>query len=399
MNKTLLSTIISRMNRYTLPAQIDEAFKVRDLDEALRSIRRETQTPWTMQKATLKVFPDVLEYPLASDHDEIAYLDVSNNTFFPFSAQFRYTSLKQFFQDPTNRNEIAEIWDGSVRFLGVNYKDTPEKSTLIDNAEDVSLWTASGDASSPTLDIVTFAEGSSSIAFTVTNSSGTATMRGELPSTVQDARYKKKYKFIKVYLAAVPTSITLKLEVDGSNHLSGVVTTQFSGQAFKANDWNVLAINLDTATAAGTITTASIFAYHTITLTGAASGTYFIDASYLREWTLLDYWYYSKNNIVISGSTNADREYFIDDSLSPNYSTDLSLVGDTEWADVIMYDAMLTEYVDTKDPTRAEIEKKRDRAWNDLITNYPSEKPLVTTNRYNFKTDFAYADIRNGQVL
>lgn len=381
---TPLSTLLNRMDRWTTIGTIEAQYKVRDIDEAIRTYRRKMLLPWTIKKSTLRVFADVLEYPVASDHDELAYLD-NGKPQFSERGRFIYTSLKDFYEDPTNRNTIAEIWDQGTKFLGVRYKDSKMASVALSNAETAADYTASGDASAVTLDNVVFKEGNGSIRFTVTQALSSATITYSFTS-LSDSNYKKKYHFLWVYLDSAPTSITLRFGNDSGNYLSSTVTTQFSGQAFKADDWNLVAMDLNTATVTGTIDSTA-FDYGALILTGAASGTYYIDASSLKTWALLDYWYYSHFHIRLNGSSVPDQQFFYNSS--EVYSSDSDIVGDDEWTDLIVYEALLSGYIDKEnDKIKKDIENKRDDALADLYNNYPSLKPLITTNSYRFDSDY-----------
>jgi len=386
---TPLSTIINRMNRYSPSLTVEEANKVRDLDEAIRALRRVLPCPWTLKKASLRVFDNVFEYPVATDHDELAYLDTSKNIYYPSRARFQYTSLIQFYEDPTNRNQIAEIWDNGQRYLGVNYKNIGESSQVLNEAETVGDWTVTGDASSPALDQVMYKDGNGSIRFTITSSTGTAGIRNALTVAISDSTYKKKYHFKWVYLSAVPTSLELRLETSATNYISTTgITTQFDGSPLKAGAWNLIAQDLNTATETGTFDSTSI-AYERVVFTGASTGTYYIDASYLRAWELLDYWYYSIYSVKATGSTAvASKELFFDEDTG-SYTTSDELVADSEWVDCVMYDSILTEMVDLKDKDmRDEIRTKKTEAWGRLIAKYPSLDPVIITNRYRFIDDF-----------
>lgn len=399
VRSTLLSTILSRMDRWQQVATIEEQYKVQDLDEALRVLRRKINLPWTLQKSSLKVFDGVLEYPIATDHDELAYLDKSKDTFgaptvYGERARFRYTSLQQFYENPDDRNDLAEIWDGNERYLGVRYTPVNASSRQIDAAESLTGYTSSGDAGTLVLDSVQYKEGSHSIRVPITSSAGTATVSFALTNSFSDSDYKSKYLFVWVYLDAVPTSVTLRLGNDSSNYLSAAVTTQFSGQAFKADQWNLLAMDLNTATTTGTLDT-SAFDYMAVILTGAATGTYYIDSSYLREWELMDYWYYSIYNIALTGSSTANQEYF--NNTSQVYSTDSSLIGDSEWIDIVMYAAMETSLADKENAALlGVISQRKQDAWDDLAEKYPDMRPIIITLRHRFVTDFLEENVIDG---
>lgn len=392
MQTTKLSTLLNRMDRYQSVYTTEEQFKVRDLDEALRTLKRTTQPPWTLKKSTLRIFEDVLEYPTAPDHNSIYYLDkqqTNNRTFSSFfndSARFFFTSIKEFYEDPDYRNDLAEIWDGGTRYLGVRLDDLDTAtSSLVDSSSVLSRYTGKGDASGLVIDTVNYKDSNTSIRFTNTPNTGSAEVEIAFP-LIADGNYKQKYFFIYVYLTGLPTSITLEFGNDDSNLLRGSVTKQFSGQSFKVNDWNLLAIDLNTATVVGTINT-SQFDYASVTLIGAPAGVYFINSSYLREWVLLDYWYYTTFNCATSGSNLPNQDYFMDDNEAYDLST--VLVGDEEWADVVMYDAILSNTIDVEnDKVITGIEKKRQTAWDSLMETYPSGKQLITTRKMNFTTDF-----------
>ena len=379
------------MDRYQSVYTTEEQFKVRDLDEALRTLRRHTQTPWTLKKSTIRIFDDVLEYPIAPDHNSLYFLDKQqSNTFQSFfndSARFYYTSIKEFYEDPDYRNDLAEIWDGGTRFLGVRLDNIEgQQSVLVDNSSVLIEYVASGDASNLVVDTVNYKDSNTSIRFDNTVSAGAAGITCNF-NLINDANYRQKYFFVWVYLSGVPSTIDIRFGKSASKFLTSSVTSQFSGQSFKANDWNLIAIDLNVASVVWLGGVDNNFQYFYIQLNGAPNGQYYINSSYLRQWQLLDYWYYTTNNCATNGSTSPNQDYFMADDETYDLST--VLVGDQEWADVIMYDAILSNTIDVEnDKVISAIEKKRDIAWATLDDNYPSGKPMITTRKHLFTTDF-----------
>lgn len=393
IRSTKLSTILGRMQRFQDVLQnSNEVYQVRDIDEAIRALRRLIQFPWALQKGSLRVFSDVYEYPVATDHDELAYLDDSKAEDYSQKARFKYTSLQQFYEDPNNRNQIAEIWNGNERKLGVNFKTLNLSNQILDNGEIASYYTGSDDAGTPVLDQVFYKEGNGSIRVPVTYSAGTATIKCSLPNSIADTLYRRKYHFRWVYLPVVPTAIEMRLQTDDSNYLATTsITTQFDGTPFKANQWNLIAHDLNTATATGTFNENSIVSEKIIlTIPATGSGDYYIDAGYLREWTLIDYWYYSIYNIIASSGATASKEYFYDDTATPAYDTNDSLVGDSEWADCVSYFAIITNLIDIKAKTETitMFQNRLNDAWDALMMKYPSLDPVIITDKYNFVDDF-----------
>ena len=71
------------------------------------------------------------------------------------------------------------------------------------------------------------------------------------------------------------------------------------------------------------------------------------------------------------------------------------MVGDTEWTDVILYEACLLSLTDRENEAiYKKIKEKRDEAWDDLTKIWPSMKPVITTTSYRFLTDFNNGDNR-----
>lgn len=392
MATTSLSNLLNRLNRYQTLDAISEVYKVQDLDEAIREIKREHNLPFLQKQATLRVFPGVLLYPPAEDHDYLTYLDTNNqNVQYGNRMRMRYTSLQQFYEDLDYRNTVAEIWDGNSLMIAIRDKDVPpgflSGSQLVDSGESISNYTASLDASGLVLDTVLFTgDSNASVRFTNTLTGTAQALIEYVPASFSETEYQQKYFFQSVYLSGIPTSVQLRLGNDSVNYFATTVTTQFSGQAFKVNDWNLLAIDLNTATETGTVDT-STFDYAAVRLNAAPSGTYNIDASYLRGWTLLMYWYTSKWIVQENGDTSASKECFID--ANGVYATDDVLIGDYEWADVIMYKAMLRSLADKEnDSLKADVLNWLASAMESLKAIYPSSKPLIITQSTRMSTEF-----------
>ncbi len=387
VQSTTLSVLINRAKRWQAISRAEDSALVRDFDAAIRANKRITQFPWTLQKGSLKVFADVLEYPVPSDYDELAYIDTPKNAnFYPARARFKFTSLQQFYENLDYRNDLAEIRDGNEVFLGVRFRPSGVNSQLLNQAEVNSEWSVSDDATAVANEKVIFKEGNGSQKITIVNSADLATIKNTFNSFT-DGNYKQKFHFKLVYLDAIPTSIDMRFQVDDDNYIATNVTTQFSGQPFKADSWNLIAHDLNEATEVGTISTASVWASEKTILNGAATGTYYADTSYLRQWSLLDLYYYSRFNIALVGSTTANQEYFM--NASEVFSSDSKLIGDSEWADVIQYDGMLRTLADLKETeTLTEIKRLRQEAWDALALSYPSMRPLIITQKYRFVTDF-----------
>lgn len=380
-----LANLINRMNIYTPVFTIDEVRKVNALDQAIRSLRTIVSPPWTLQLSTLRIFQDILSYPLPSDYARLAILDDTNNQEdFGERPRYIFTSLSDFLDNPTYRNLMAEIWQAGTRYLGVRDKTAANlTNSLVNSAQDLSGWSSSGDAGALSVSRVFFNTGSASIQVPITNSTGTATVETVLPNSTSDSNYKAKYFFVSVYLGGLPTSIDLKFGNDSSNYLTQNVTTQFAGQPFVANDWNTLAFDLNVATVAGVPT--GTFDYQAFVFHGAPTGTYYIDASFMKGWILQQFWYYSLNNVLnVNGTFQA---YFAPNGAT--YDVNANLIGDDVWFDMIWLDAALTLLSDQKEATiYTQVQAQQQKAATAFYMEYPDLEPKMITDVYSFQTDY-----------
>lgn len=370
------------MQRWQSILKEEEQFLVEDLDSAIYNRTRNFLFPWMLKKSSIRVFRDVFEYPVESDFIAMGYID-SQKEGYSNKARPYYTSIIEFFQDPNNRSTTAEIWeDGSVRY-GIRNKMISAGSQTLNNAEAVVDFLPSGVATGLLLDQVSQKEGNGCIRFIVSGA-GTATVENDITNPVQDTEYKKKYHFKWIYLDVVPTSITLRYMVDSSNGLeTSGITTQFAGQPFKADAWNLVAHDLNLATTLGTVSTTPTFTLEEIELVGASAGTYFIDTSYLRMWELMDNWYYGRNMVKSESASIADLPTFMDEN--GVYTTDEELVCDDRFADVIIYEALFYAATNRENTRLQEFfAAKSEQAWEDLKDRYPSIEPMMITHRYRF---------------
>mgnify|MGYP006890782669 CR=1 FL=1 len=380
------------MNRYQTVSTVEEQYKVRDIDEAIRTLRRQMSPPWVIKKSTLRVFTDVLQYPVAADHDVLAYLDnsienqSSTASNWQPNADFIYTSLQEFYYNGP-RNKIVEIWEGGTKSLGIRY-DSQNASSALVSGTTLSNYTNSGGAGAPFEEQVITINGINSIGFSISSSPSTMV---ETMGAFQDENYKTKYYFRWVYLTSVPTSIVLRFGNDASNYIGATVTAQFGGQDFVANDWNLIAIDLN-GTATGTIDD-SAFDYAYISIVGPTSGNAYLGPAYLRSWVLMDYWYYSIYNVRSASASVLDKEYFYNDTTNA-YNTSDMLVGESEWIDVITFDAILTTLADSKNTDVIQlIQSKREKAWEKIQQKYPDMSPVIITSSWNFGTQFPYSGL------
>jgi hypothetical protein len=89
--------------------------------------------------------------------------------------------------------------------------------------------------------------------------------------------------------------------------------------------------------------------------------------------------------IVAAGSSSADQEKFWRSGTSESQD---ALVGDAEWIDVIIYEALEGLLVGINNVNLfSYVMRKKKEAWSAFDAKYPNMVPAVTTNRYRFDDD------------
>lgn len=378
-----LATLLETMNQFQTVQTVDDPAKIRWIDVALNDDDTDYKLPFRRKQTSLRVFDGIVIYPAPSDYDELSYVD-NDELSYSNRARFRYSSYNEFFEDKDNRNDLAEIMDGEEVFIGCRYQTKNANNRMIDNAENATNYICSGDASNPVIDNVLFKEGNGSIRFTITQNTGSAIIENTFNS-LSDLLYKQKYNFRYVYLDGIPTSISMRFGNGNGNYLYSTVTKQFSGQNFKEDAWNLVAFDLNIASTLGVIDPTQ-WKYQGLELTGAPSGTYYVDTSYVRQWELLDnFWYYSSNKV--KSVTGVYKENFIDPTTEQYDPTD-SLIGSTNFGNYICYVACLLVAIDKGDVALiTNVSALMTKAGNKIPQRYQVVKPLITNQNWRFKSN------------
>ena len=128
-----------------------------------------------------------------------------------------------------------------LMMLGPNLNQ-PE---MIDPLNSVGSWTASSDASNLAQDTNIYNTGPSSLRFTITPSSGQAIISNTPPGNNYDLiNYVQNNGLFQIYVyfggTIDFTNVQIQFGSDVSNYYTGTCTTQLSGSAFQANQWNLL---------------------------------------------------------------------------------------------------------------------------------------------------------------
>lgn len=143
-------------------------------------------------------------------------------------------------------------YDKGVGVIGIS-SNVPLPRVVLSTQSDADDWTASGSASTPITDEVNYFEAPASIRFNVTGSS-----TGILTSTI-DAVDISAYEGVGVVFLAIETpsvasltNIAVRVGSSASDYVSVTETEGFLG-AWTANNWLLVAFDLEGATETGTV--------------------------------------------------------------------------------------------------------------------------------------------------
>ena len=379
---TTLQLILNRINHY-------QAFKgrnfediVRDIDTFLGTEQISYQYPFTRKREYIRVFEDVYSYAGPDDFGRLSFLDNQEKEYSD-RARFIFNSFSELLQDKDHRNRWAEVWEDGVPKIGINYKGGSKhlSNTRYNGATLATDYTSTGDAGTPVADNVIKYQGEPSIRVPITNATDAAAISFVPTASFSDTNYQTRYFFVPVQLGGVPTSITIKIGADSSNYLSSTVTAQFDGSALVADEVNVLAIDLNTASVTGTFDGSTIN-YAEISFVAAPTGNYFLFPQYLRQWDQLEMWYSGNRKCVTADGTEQQGFY---DLSTDTYSTETQLIGPDEWSYVVQFGAMLHGLGDLNDDDLlASIQGMFNKAQAALKDRFPQVVAMQTDSYWNF---------------
>jgi hypothetical protein len=230
-----------------------------------------------------------------------------------------------------------------VVFWGIDYSDGQKKlfiktlnsksGSIIDNCENLSLWTGSNDATALSIDTIRFISGSGSLKFKIDETlSGNQRATLTLNSPTKDfSSFVGIGSFYFQMFMDNPTgvsSVTLSWKTDNSNYWYAVATTNADGNSFQSNSWNELVFNWSDALQVGN-PDASNINYFQIDIdyneTTFSSPQYWnidlLKAIIIDRFTLR---YYSENVVSSAGGT-PKKDFSATDDIALFANTDASL--------------------------------------------------------------------------
>lgn len=230
--------------------QIDRA-----INRGIERVKREIGIPADEDIWTFWYTQDKLFYNLPSTFREGLYVQYHNKNANTLGNMWDYldypTVLQKAGNERSNHWSFTHI-NGKKQLVMVGYNGQQGRTLLTcDTTDDTA---ASGDASNLTADTITKVEGSASLNFDITDSSGTATITfSNLDIDLEDLF--EKNGFLKLYAYMTDNDIddvTLKVQSSSGNYYTIVATQNDDGVDFVQDEWQKIAWDTQDKVAVGT---------------------------------------------------------------------------------------------------------------------------------------------------
>lgn len=262
-----LNTLINDRRRDTTANSVDmTADGFRAIIGALQIWDMQHDWAWQIAKYSFNYNDGVDTYRLPASLAYKEILDIRDTRTSGKQNEFYYLSNNKFDSDTTHNFRIAVKTEDQKRYLRMKY--TGDKKTL-NTANSLSTdgtWVGASAISNVAEDIYDSYSGQGSLKFDYAGTSGTLTLTGMTPKSVE--RYAQRSTiYFDMYLQSVTnfTSVTVKVGSSASDYITVALTTDYLGNA-PVVGWNRFALPwTGTTTVVGTLDTTA-FDYIQLTL-------------------------------------------------------------------------------------------------------------------------------------
>jgi hypothetical protein len=280
-------------------------------NRGLRHLQQRYGISATKSRSSLKVYPNVQEYPAPSDfHDWVVLQDRGN------PIDFDRLSPSDFWRSlNTRRNTVSTDTVLGDRFLLVNYAGAGNSVQMhaLNSLTDNGTWSA--DATTDALNIrqdkLIKKHGQASVAFDV-DVSQSANNYAAIVNTTVSSTDLSDYEdvgaaFVWVYIPDVTymTSVTLRWGSSSSAYWEGTETTDYNGNSFR-NGWNRVGTEWESSTETGSPDSEAVD-YLYVRVTYSASQTddtgFRVDRFLVENPSALELSYTSRYFVKSSGGT------------------------------------------------------------------------------------------------
>ena len=280
--------------------------------------------------------------------------------------------------------KISVEYEGETPYLDVVYDEL--FAFDLSSCDDTTGVTISGDGSNLTLDNMIYTEGTGSLRFVVTPSTGQTvlTFTGLGPIDVTEF-LTKNWNFLDLIAPSTNTvdftSIVLRIGNDASNYYEMTATTRYRGDGI-GEGYGQIGIDFTASTETGSVTDTNIIWMQVVLNHGTTGvgGVYHIDNIFSAQGAYFQIPYYSLYNILAGGTT---RTNVIEETTDV-----IMLPRDCNGAVIYKTLELIASSPNVKDESFANYAARELTPKEALLrTLYPLERSLVQSQWYK-KTNF-----------
>lgn len=369
-----ISDIFNKIQRYA--DNISGRFDINDVldytNDFVKQMRRDHKLPWTKVQTPFYVYPDVIEYQVPNDFDDL--IKPQKNYPANDDTYFKYTTQPELARNTGQWNKIATDFRGNTKFLAIRYPSTG-KITTIDNFSTVGSWVRTGSSATVSLDTANYILGTGSIALKLNDTTDVGIENAAYPALdMTDLQFNGTF-FCWLYIPALPlTSLTVYWGQSSGNAWQKTSTTQYNGAPFQVG-WNMIGMPWERVLSfVGSPTTGAVD-YFRLFLDNPQVGTYKFNGFQFKTFEQLNLPYYSIYNFTSAAGVNKEFATAQDDIV----------LGEIEYLSMAeQYVLMQIAKYQVKDADLAGLAKTDyDMAYLKLRAQYPDLTPRIQTNYYD----------------
>ena len=351
----------------------EEMYGIRAANRVLKDWRREMDLESVIKMDYLYFISDYEKYKIPSDMKEGAIIDIrkqEGSQWTPFAlispTTFRLLQSGMY---------ISRQINAGVEFFKILNSNDGAIKVVINEADATTGWTASGGASNITADTDEKKHGTGSLNFDIASATAPVVTLA-LTTAVDCSDLGEKLRVRFYFRFPTITNLTNAVAQFGStsaNYIQQTLTSQASGEAFSANEWNELELIKQDATETGTVDYTSItHCKITLTYSSAATATDFrLDYIVAFKGDVLETEYYSYNTVKPTAASTSWQDG-LTESLTDS-DNEIPLLYD-EWIPTFVDDILVRLLGPEENTRRSEFFNRALAGKNDIMAKFPSRR-------------------------
>jgi len=270
--------------------------------------------PTTQKEQDMLVFDNVFEYPIPTDFVGFTELERPYDMTQP---KFRHSTEKEVVHT-VGGNRTAFKFNRDTQFLMIDYgQPSPDTGNNLganylntcDSPTDNGTWTVSGDGSNLAADQQYFTQGSGSLRFLVTYSSGVTTLVNSTMNPVDISDFiTAGFVFLDLFNPnnTAVTSVRIRIGSDALNYYESTATTRYRGDSI-GQSFGQIGFDMSQKTTVGSPNNQSTTYVQVVITQPDQGGLYRLDNIFIANPTFFKLPYYSKYNVKANDGTYKEK--------------------------------------------------------------------------------------------